>query len=277
MARKWFQLVGEDGRTLTSATSVDVGFEDVDTFRKAVFVEVSRALPANVIASGLTVFANQATYGAKLALEEDAPIGSFGGSKKDALVVQVPTQRPVAGPTLSQQSFVWKAPKSLVGSTGAKWDFQNSLNIGSLSYAIGQHYQAWTQGKTDKRSHPLFVCLDGPGTGKSRLLDEFPDVLQRQVGAQGTPAMKQLLQKAYTFKVTFENGTTDNHGISDPSKMIGTRMLYQLQNSVDWAIFRGNSDNQVFPGEVLTMLSEITGTDLDKICDEGLLSRDSSV
>ncbi|GMF45145.1 unnamed protein product [Phytophthora lilii] len=90
MARKWFQLVGEDGKDLTSATSVAVDVEDVDTLRDAVFVKVSRVLPATVIASDLTVFENRAKYDAKEALEEDSPIGSFGGSKKDALIVQVP-------------------------------------------------------------------------------------------------------------------------------------------------------------------------------------------
>ncbi|KAG6944392.1 hypothetical protein JG687_00017897 [Phytophthora cactorum] len=58
--------------------------------RKAVFAEVSRLLPEKVIAADLTVFANRAAYAAKEALEEDSPIGSLGGSKTDALIVQVP-------------------------------------------------------------------------------------------------------------------------------------------------------------------------------------------
>ncbi|KAE9266940.1 hypothetical protein PR003_g31946 [Phytophthora rubi] len=227
MARKWFQLVGERGSDVTSVAAVSVDIEDVDAFRDAVKAKYEDSHLAGIAAADLTVFANRAAYNVKQALEEDSPIGSFGGLEEDALIVQVPTPRPVAMPT-----FVWKAPKSLVGSIGANWDFQNSLNIGNLSYAIGQHYQAWTKGKTDKRSHPLFVCSGGPGTGKSKLLDELPNVLRQQVGVQGDPAMNELLRNAYTFKVTFENGTTDNRGISDPSKMIGTRMLYQLYRSV---------------------------------------------
>ncbi|KAG7381946.1 hypothetical protein PHYPSEUDO_005417, partial [Phytophthora pseudosyringae] len=90
MARKWFQFVGEDGHALTSADAVSVDIEDVAALRKAVFAEVSRALPANVIAADLTVFADRAAYNTKQALEEDSPIGSFGGLKKDALIVQVP-------------------------------------------------------------------------------------------------------------------------------------------------------------------------------------------
>ncbi|EEY59517.1 Crinkler (CRN) family protein [Phytophthora infestans T30-4] len=179
----------------------------------------------------------------------------------------VPTEAAVV-PALSQQSFFWKEPKSLVATTGANWDFQNSLDLGNLASAIGCHYEAWRDGKTDKRTHPLFVCLDGPGTVKSRLLDEFPKILQQRIfrdETQGDPAMKQLLQTAYNFKITFENGTTDNYGISDPRKMIGTRMLYQLQES-DWTMFNANPVNQVFSAEVLTKLSAITETDSNRMC-----------
>ncbi|GMF41005.1 unnamed protein product [Phytophthora lilii] len=56
MARKWFQLVGEDGSDLTSADAVTVDIEDVAALRDAVFAKVSRALPATVIAADLTVF-----------------------------------------------------------------------------------------------------------------------------------------------------------------------------------------------------------------------------
>ncbi|POM60808.1 Crinkler (CRN) family protein [Phytophthora palmivora] len=89
MARKWFQLVGEDGNALTSADAVVVDIEDVAAFRKAVKGECPNAL-ANVDAADLTVFENRAKYDAKEALEEDSPIGSFGGSMTDALIVVVP-------------------------------------------------------------------------------------------------------------------------------------------------------------------------------------------
>ncbi|POM74673.1 Crinkler (CRN) family protein, partial [Phytophthora palmivora] len=193
-----------------------------------------------------------------------------GNGPVNVMAVVVPTEEVVV-PALSQQSFFWKEPKSLVATTGANWDFQNSLDLGNLASTIGRHYQAWRDGKTDKRSHPLFVCLDGPGTGKSRLLDEFPDVLQQQIfrdEAQGDPAMRQLLRQAYTFKITFENGTTKPGNFTDPGQAIGTRMLYQLQDSVVWEEFLLDRANhvEVFPGEVLTKLSAITGTDSSQMC-----------
>ncbi|RLN81499.1 hypothetical protein BBJ28_00011958 [Nothophytophthora sp. Chile5] len=96
MARKWFQLVGKDGNPVTSATSVGVDVEDVDTFRDAVFAKVSRALPANVIASDLAVFANRAAFDTKQALGPQAPLAGTDGN--ETLIVQVP-QRTASEPS----------------------------------------------------------------------------------------------------------------------------------------------------------------------------------
>ncbi|KAG7390161.1 hypothetical protein PHYPSEUDO_008615 [Phytophthora pseudosyringae] len=78
--------------------------------------------------------------------------------------------------------------------------------------------------------------------------------------------MKQLLRKAYTFMITFENGTTDNYGFSNPYKMIGTRMLYQLQDSLPWLTFKGDPAFHLDPEQVLSKLSTITGTDSSEMC-----------
>ncbi|EEY68339.1 crinkler (CRN) family protein, putative [Phytophthora infestans T30-4] len=272
VARKWFLLVGGNGKDLTSTTSVGVDVEDVDTFRDAVKEKFRDSHLAGIAASDLTVFANRAEYDAKRSVllpQSGSPVTAYGNNEENALIVQVPTQRQVVVPTESQKSFVWKEPKSLVATTGANWDFQNSLDLGNLASAIGRHYQAWRDGKTDKRSHPLFVCLDGPGTGKSRLLDEFPKILQQDIfrdETQGDPAMKQLLQTAYNFKITFENGTTKPGNFIDPGQAIGTRMLYQLQDSVVWGEFMLDHANHVVPEQVLSKLSAITGTDPSQMC-----------
>ncbi|DBA05250.1 TPA: hypothetical protein N0F65_007412 [Lagenidium giganteum] len=110
----WFQLVDGEGKAVTSADRVkelDDEAKVVD-LRDAVFSKVSRALPANVIAADLTVFANRAAYDAKQALEEDSPIGSFGGSKKDALTVQVPKKE--------QRSVLWLVRGSIVNALSTK-------------------------------------------------------------------------------------------------------------------------------------------------------------
>ncbi|DAZ93059.1 TPA: hypothetical protein N0F65_009733 [Lagenidium giganteum] len=93
MKRKWFQLVGEDGKALTSATSLSVDAEDVDTLRKAVFAEVSRALPATVIAADLTVFASRAAYSAKQKLpKSSSSVAEYGNDEDNSLIVQAPSR-----------------------------------------------------------------------------------------------------------------------------------------------------------------------------------------
>ncbi|KAE8914667.1 hypothetical protein PF002_g16922 [Phytophthora fragariae] len=57
MARKWFQLTGEDGSALTSATSVRVDVEDVDTFQDAVKAKFKGSRLAWIASSDLTIFA----------------------------------------------------------------------------------------------------------------------------------------------------------------------------------------------------------------------------
>ncbi|GMF37431.1 unnamed protein product [Phytophthora lilii] len=86
MARKWFQLVGEDGNAVTSADTVVVDIEDVAAFRDAVFAKVSRALPATVIASDLTVFDANG-----VALPKSwSSVNELGKDEDNALIVQVP-------------------------------------------------------------------------------------------------------------------------------------------------------------------------------------------
>ncbi|GMF39244.1 unnamed protein product [Phytophthora lilii] len=92
MARKWFQLVGEDGNALTSAAAVIVDIEDVDTLRDAVFAKVSRALPATVIAADLTVFDPNG-----VALPKSwSSVKEYGNDGENALIVQVPHRAEIA-------------------------------------------------------------------------------------------------------------------------------------------------------------------------------------
>jgi hypothetical protein len=89
MGRKWFLLVGVSGNPLASG-AVRAKDEDVDALRDAVKDKFADSHLAGIAPSDLTVFANQTAYDAKQALEEDSPIGSCGGSKRDALIVAVP-------------------------------------------------------------------------------------------------------------------------------------------------------------------------------------------
>ncbi len=67
------------------------------------------------------------------------------------------------------------------GSIGSKWEYpyptdwedqikeENKLQL---------HFENWQRGKQDKQGHCFWFVGGGPGSGKSRFLDEFPKVLQ---------------------------------------------------------------------------------------------------
>jgi len=91
----WFKLVDAEGNAVAlSADCVDCN-DNVKVFRlrKRLKEEYSDSHLAGIAPSDLTVFAHQEAFDAKQALEEDSPIGSCGGSKRDALIVQVPAGR----------------------------------------------------------------------------------------------------------------------------------------------------------------------------------------
>ncbi|ETI51755.1 hypothetical protein F442_05034 [Phytophthora nicotianae P10297] len=107
MARKvWFQLVDEQSRRAfmgfrtTSVTSDAVN--DIEDLRKKIHAEYDHTQPpgtdvlARVAAGQLRIYANRAAYDAmKEPLEEDLLIGTLGGSKKNALIVEVPQEHQV--------------------------------------------------------------------------------------------------------------------------------------------------------------------------------------
>ncbi|KAG7376546.1 hypothetical protein PHYPSEUDO_013157 [Phytophthora pseudosyringae] len=210
MARKWFQLVGEDGRTLTSASSVSVDIEDVDAFRDAVKLKCPNAL-AKVDAADLTVFANREAYDAKQKLpKSSSSVTDSGKDKDDALIVQVPDVNDgslscsVGGVSAKVQqdkllnSLEWKGPKRLCGSTGQDWPYQGAAELGArLADPLAQHYDAWQKGNQDKQNHALFLVLSGPGTGKSRMLDEMQGLLCEAAELSDDRELASKMKKAY--------------------------------------------------------------------------------
>ncbi|KAE8998133.1 hypothetical protein PF005_g16050 [Phytophthora fragariae] len=109
MARKWFQLTGEDGSALTSATSVRVDVEDVDTFQDAVKAK----------------FKGSPAFDAKQKLpKSSSSVTGLGNDEVNALIVVVPdADDGDAGiPFLSLLQYFWPSSRSLEKTLKTKKD-----------------------------------------------------------------------------------------------------------------------------------------------------------
>ncbi|KAF1785978.1 hypothetical protein GQ600_15253 [Phytophthora cactorum] len=76
--------------------------------------------------------------------------------------------------------------------------------------------------------------------------------------------MVEMLESAYTFDVTFEEGPTEER-FTKPSLLIGTRMLYQLQDSLTWASFCENPAYHV-PPVCIIAVAHLKGRSTREIC-----------
>jgi hypothetical protein len=152
--------------------------------------------------------------------------------------------------------FRWRPGHDLVGTPGKKWAYQSDPAWkDTLKTEIQNHFDQWRNGSFDKQSHPLFLCPSGAGTGKSRLLDEFPGLLRRAV--YGCGELEQMIAQAYVFKLTFENGTQSNPLPVHANVALGTRMLYQLQDSYKWDQFSSIPSYWQGPNQVIELLSKL--------------------
>ena len=154
----------------------------------------------------------------------------------------------------------WKPPDRLMSTSGSKWKYQESQAIlDELGKTLPFHFDNWKQKQTDKQSHPLYLIWSGPGTGKSRLLEEFSVLCTKSVKDKDLAAR---LSNAYIFKISFENGTRIQ--VSNDGNEVGTRMLFQLLGeSKDWDKFAKNKENWKTPIEVITALAQGEGKKLE--------------
>lgn len=93
----------------------------------------------------------------------------------------------------------WKGPKPLLYTVGKDWVYQASEEIKEiLRETLPGHYKAWKDRAVDKQLHPLYLLWSGPGTGKSRTLEEFQSLCCMSVS---DPELRTRVTDAYVFKV----------------------------------------------------------------------------
>ncbi|KAG2878088.1 hypothetical protein PC115_g23174 [Phytophthora cactorum] len=212
MARKvWFQLVdaatrGAYADTTADSLRVPEDAEDIGDLRDAVFTKVSRALPASLIASNLRVYSNRTAYDAKEnPLEEDSSIDALGGSKKNALIVEVPQQHLVPRTLTSVAELIaiprttalnepetyaeeclsltewdvgvvhkipliWEFMSSLGGCTTSGEIFWRIEDKQVVSVLVDGWFRASSPSSINVRANKKSIVMGSPGIGKSTLL-----------------------------------------------------------------------------------------------------------
>ncbi|TMW69237.1 hypothetical protein Poli38472_001393 [Pythium oligandrum] len=129
-----------------------------------------------------------------------------------------------------------------------------------------KHYRAWKEDRTDRHCHPIFTCIDGCGTGKSRLLDEFPRLLQEELvyppDCEDKESMQAMLRDALVFKISFSREEV----YWPVTSTVGSRMLYQLQDAHEWSFFSRFTERHMTPEHALSLLSQQLEKPRDEMC-----------
>ncbi|KAE8996982.1 hypothetical protein PR002_g19157 [Phytophthora rubi] len=170
----------------------------------------------------------------------------------------------------------WREPRRLCSSSGKDWPYQGASElVAVLTDPLLDHYKAWEAGNEDKQNHAINLVLSGPGTGKSRMLDEMKDLLCKAAERSKNQNLVKRMASAYTFHVTFEDGTGSNGSLllSDevPEYDVSYRMLYQLTKEIgDWTVFHNELKRSyghllLTIATVVDMLAELTMTDVENL------------
>ena len=158
------------------------------------------------------------------------------------------------------EKYQWKTPSNVCQTTGSKWEYQSSDHLDEqIRSALEYHFTATKSGITGKSEHPLLLAFSGAGTGKSRLIDEFPKLAVK--ATINNVELNVKLKDAYVFKVNLENGTAAGV-FTWPAHHIGSRMLHQM-SCMDWSEFLETNDANINPERVLEILGKVEGKKLE--------------
>ncbi|CAB5349616.1 unnamed protein product [Rhizophagus irregularis] len=164
------------------------------------------------------------------------------------------------------EGLIYQKPKPLLSTIGINWEYQPDPSLHNiLRKEIKDHYRYFTQEKFDKAYMPIYFFLSGAGTGKSRNATEFHNtVLKCLNNKEDDSKLKDMIQNALVFNVSFENGTSLKQVESDTYKAIGTRMLLQLlpDMNLDEII---STYEAPYPWEVLQLVAKNKKQDLKEI------------
>ena len=136
--------------------------------------------------------------------------GGYGLNSKKPLIIK--SRRDISDvdailSTRPEKKRKLSNPKNLVGTSGADFIFSDrNASFKVLADALVKRHKL--SKKADKNLHPIPILADGPGSGKSRFLQELPTLFVEFV-QKGTyeENFKAAFKSPLCINITFSNGT----------------------------------------------------------------------
>ena len=154
----------------------------------------------------------------------------------------------------------------LVESLGANFVFSDrERSFEVLSDCLAGRFKAWQNKVQDRNLHPIPFLADGPGSGKSRFLQELPESFRSYVisSSAHSPEFQNALRSALYINVTFGNGTRylESEVSGGIEKALCLRILYNFshQEFQTFGSFLDSSKNDSFS---LSSVIELFGDDI---------------
>jgi hypothetical protein len=149
-------------------------------------------------------------------------------------------------PLLDVEERISKKPrmymsKPLVETSGCDFVFSDrDYSFVKLVECLNPRFNSWVAEKQDRNLHAIPFLADGPGTGKSRFLQELPvSFKQNIVNSTCSSDFKDLISNARYINITFGNGSVysdDEVGVGI-NKSLSLRVLHSFNDSLNFATF----------------------------------------
>jgi hypothetical protein len=81
------------------------------------------------------------------------------------------------------------------------------ISISKFLEATETRHFYWKESQLNKKCHPISVLADGPGSGKSRFMQEIPGFIQKYLETCD-PAIKETLDDPVHINITFNSAWT---------------------------------------------------------------------
>ncbi|CAJ1336523.1 unnamed protein product [Effrenium voratum] len=126
------------------------------------------------------------------------------------------------------------AADQLLATVGATWDYCGKEELRERMQIPIQKLHEQKGKNSDKQLHPLFIAFAGPGQGKSRLLTEFPGLVEQCLQNVSERQKLKFSKQTTSFMISCENALSPGDWATEElnaQRFVACRMLWQLRNA----------------------------------------------